>query len=120
MEDGDWELSKENIQPLRQGRAMSSLQAALAPPNARRTSSRNGVSLKKSFEPRPVSACWMYTIGICCGWSSTMLRVVSTSPSWLSRPLCSSRQILNCSTTNATSAFGYVMPSCHQTAPRNV
>ncbi|KAL1472399.1 hypothetical protein MTO96_023032 [Rhipicephalus appendiculatus] len=31
MEDGDWELSKENIQPLRQGRAMSSLQAALAP-----------------------------------------------------------------------------------------
>ncbi|XP_070378766.1 mitotic checkpoint serine/threonine-protein kinase BUB1-like isoform X3 [Dermacentor albipictus] len=28
---GDWELSKENIQPLRHGRAMSSLQAALAP-----------------------------------------------------------------------------------------
>lgn len=31
MEAGDWELSKENIQPLRHGRAMSSLQAALAP-----------------------------------------------------------------------------------------
>lgn len=31
MEDGDWELSKENIQPLKQGRVMSSLQAALAP-----------------------------------------------------------------------------------------
>ncbi|KAH9363336.1 hypothetical protein HPB48_006442 [Haemaphysalis longicornis] len=30
-EPGDWELSKENIQPLRQGRTMSSLQTALAP-----------------------------------------------------------------------------------------
>lgn len=31
MEGDDWEQSKENIQPLRQGRAMSSLHAALAP-----------------------------------------------------------------------------------------
>ncbi|KAL3189136.1 hypothetical protein MRX96_003271 [Rhipicephalus microplus] len=31
MQDGDCELSKEDIQPLKQGRVMSSLQAALAP-----------------------------------------------------------------------------------------
>ncbi|XP_009080371.1 PREDICTED: mitotic checkpoint serine/threonine-protein kinase BUB1 beta [Acanthisitta chloris] len=42
--DHEWELSKENVQPLRQGRLMSSLQEALAHQNS---SSHTAVQLKK-------------------------------------------------------------------------
>lgn len=40
----EWELSKENVQPLRQGRVMSTLQEALA---QQETSMRTAVQLKK-------------------------------------------------------------------------
>lgn len=40
----EWELSKENVQPLRQGRVMSTLQEALA---QQETSSHTAVQLKK-------------------------------------------------------------------------
>lgn len=34
--DDEWELSKENVQPLRQGRVMTTLQEALAQQDASR------------------------------------------------------------------------------------
>lgn len=40
----EWELSKENVQPLRQGRVMSTLQEALA---QQETSTHTAVQLKR-------------------------------------------------------------------------
>jgi len=42
----EWELSKENVQPLRQGRIMSTLQEALA---QQETSTHTAVQLKKQW-----------------------------------------------------------------------
>lgn len=37
LEGDEWELSKENVQPLRQGRSISTLQGVLAQESARNT-----------------------------------------------------------------------------------
>uniref|UniRef100_A0A8C5TF13 Uncharacterized protein n=1 Tax=Malurus cyaneus samueli TaxID=2593467 RepID=A0A8C5TF13_9PASS len=66
----EWELCKENVQPLRQGRVMSSLQEALAQQDS---SSHTAVQLKKQAD---LSSGWQ-------GWQPhSSSGTGSESPPW--------------------------------------
>uniref|UniRef100_A0A2I2YYC4 BUB1 mitotic checkpoint serine/threonine kinase B n=1 Tax=Gorilla gorilla gorilla TaxID=9595 RepID=A0A2I2YYC4_GORGO len=69
LEGDEWELSKENVQPLRQGRIMSTLQGALAQEsacnNTLQQQKRDGVSL---FRPGWSAVARSWLTGSSASW----------------------------------------------------